>query len=1151
MFFVLSAAILCAMAGEVVAQRRSWNWYFGDRAGITFRNGVVEPLTDGVLQTDEGCATFSNPANGQLWCYTDGVTVWNRNHEPMPNGRGLNGDASTSQSALIVQMPGTTNRLVIITPAPITSSDPGSRCLCLMYSIVDMQADGGLGDVVEKNVVLISDVTEHVTATATCDESGWWIIARRSSLSEFVSFRLTATGFDPVPTISPAGTLPAIRDVGQMHTSPDGRRLVITAPSGEAHLYRILRTTGRLYDGISLFAGEGVGTTYGAAFTTNSAYVVVGATESGLRNGTALYRFRIDRDAASAIRASRENIGFVPGVPKYAALQLASDGNIYVAKPDQQHLARVTAAQSPTPVVEDNAVTLSGTCRTGLPNIVGWLFGSHPPGDQTCALPDALVGDTTICVGSCVTPLSRSVGAITGWEWSIPGAVPATSADRAPQFCFPDPGRFVGTLIVENASGRDTTTFTILVRTGPNIDVPSEVEICDGDTIGITANGAATYQWKPSIGVSDPTSQSPLFFPRTETVYTLIGTDALGCVDSTTVRIKVVRLTAGPDRVICPRDTVQLTADSADTYLWQPLDGLSDPTVRSPFAFPSASTTYTVQMTRGGCTVVDTVQVEVSSALAVEIQAPAQACEGARVEVRVPDAFDTYRWSGDGVEPSDSSRTWVVVQANGRIVVEVSSGNCTAMDTAVIAIGGGPTVTASSDTTVCAGERVELTAQASEGTVIWTTRAGVVIGSGPTATVQPTITTTYVATVSTSPSCVGVDTVVVVVRDGPVISAGPDLGVCRGDAILIQAQGIADSYLWQPTDGLSSATVMAPVAQPDRTTTYIVMAERNNCIAYDTVVVEVSEGTVSVAGGTTICIGEETQLIASGSSRYEWSPADGLSDATIANPLASPLTTTTYRVVGSDRFGCVDTVFVTVSVLDTLGLTLRVGEVVAEAGATNVGIPVFVDVDAGSLPVRIDELRATLVFDASAFIPDSAERGLIVTSQRGTEQLVYLLMRDIPIVTTGQRITQIRGTVLLSSISTVPLRWEDVSWSGLTCPREETISGRLLITGCNIRNRAVQLFAPTTVQVVARSSDDVIEVTIEGGEPGEFQVAVVSVSGQVLTTEVIRRTLDQTPDQRTPHTVTLRMHDLASGLYYITTRTPSGAHIVPVVWMEE
>ncbi len=1144
---ILSAAALCAMASEVHAQRRSWNWYFGDRAGITFRNGVVEPLTDGRLQTDEGCATFSNPANGQLWCYTDGVTVWNRNHQPMPNGRGLNGDASTSQSALIVQMPGTTDKLVIITPAPITSSDAGTKCLCLMYSVVDMQADGGLGDVIEKNIVLIDNVTEHVTATATCDETGWWIIARRSSLSEFVSFRLTSTGFDPVPTVSPAGMLPAIRDVGQMHTSPDGRRLVITAPSGEVHLYRILRTTGRLYDGISLFAGEGVGTTYGAAFTTNSAYVVVGATESGLRNGTALYRFRIDRDAASLIRASRENIGFVPGLPKYAALQLAADGNIYVAKPDQPSLARITAAQSALPVVEDEAVALSGVCRSGLPNIVGWLFGSHPPGDQTCALPDALVSDTTICVGSCVTPVSRSAGAITGWEWSMPGGLPSTSTNRTPQFCFPDPGRFTGTLIVQNASGRDTTQFTILVRTGPNLDVPSEVEICNGDTIGITANGAVTYLWKPSIGVSDPRSQSPVFFPRTETVYTLIGTDALGCTDSTTVRVKVVQLSAGPDRTICPGDTTQLTADEADTYLWQPPDGLSDPTARRPLAFPSESTTYTVRMTNGACTVVDTVMVDVSSSLTVEIRTPAEACEGERVEVSVSDDFDTYRWSGDGVESSTRSSTWVVVQPNGRIVVEVSSGNCTAVDTAFITIGGGPTVIAGSDTTICAGEIATLSATASSGTVTWQTTSGTIVGSGSALAIAPTVTTAFVATATVGENCTGSDTVVVVVRDGPVVSAGPDLGLCVGSSVQIQAQGIADGYRWQPADGLSDPTAMAPVAAPDQTTTYIVTAERNGCAAYDTVVVEVSTGTVRIVEPRPICIGEVTELVATGSSWYEWSPATGLSDPTIANPLASPVTTTTYRVVGRDRFGCVDTAFVTVSVLDTLGLTLRVGEVVAEAGATNVGIPVYVDVDAGSLPVRIDELRATLVFDASAFIPDSAERGLIVTSQRGTEQLVYLLMRDIPIVTTGQRITQVRGTVLLGRLENVPLRWEDVSWSGLTCPREETISGRLVVTGCNIRNRAVQLFAPTSVRVDARADDGVIDVSIEGGQPGEFQVAVVSISGQICARATILRSLGQD----VTGTVSLSMRDVAHGLYYVTIRTPSEIQTVPVVWINQ
>ena len=310
---ILVFVSLILLTPDLHGQRRSWNWYFGDRAGVTFRNGVVEPLSNGVIQTDEGCASFSNPANGDLWLYTDGVTVWNRNHQPMPNGTGLNGDASTSQSALIVQMPGSVDKLVIITPAPLTSSDGGSRCLCLMYSVVDMSADSGRGDVIEKNTVLIDDVTEHVTATATCDETGWWIIARRRSTPSFVSFKLTASGFETTPTISPADPLPPIRDIGIMQTSPDGRRLVITSPSGEVHLYRILRTTGLLYDGMSLFNGESVGTTYGTSFTTDSRYVYIGATESGLRNGTALFRFDVLPTSAASVRASRQSIGFLSG----------------------------------------------------------------------------------------------------------------------------------------------------------------------------------------------------------------------------------------------------------------------------------------------------------------------------------------------------------------------------------------------------------------------------------------------------------------------------------------------------------------------------------------------------------------------------------------------------------------------------------------------------------------------------------------------------------------------------------------------------------------------------------------------------------------------------------------------------------------------
>ena len=90
------------------------NWYFGNTAGLTFNSGAPIALTNGVLITTEGVATISDNS-GNLLFYTDGVTVYNRIHGVMTNGTGLFGDASSTQSAIIVQKPGTTNIYYIFT----------------------------------------------------------------------------------------------------------------------------------------------------------------------------------------------------------------------------------------------------------------------------------------------------------------------------------------------------------------------------------------------------------------------------------------------------------------------------------------------------------------------------------------------------------------------------------------------------------------------------------------------------------------------------------------------------------------------------------------------------------------------------------------------------------------------------------------------------------------------------------------------------------------------------------------------------------------------------------------------------------------------------------------------------------------------------
>src|SRR5690348_6358610 len=89
----------------VAGQKESNIWYFGDRAGLSFNTATPTVLTNSAMNTDEGCATVCD-ASGNLLFYTDGRTVYTKNHGTMNNGTGLLGALSTSQSATIVPSPG-------------------------------------------------------------------------------------------------------------------------------------------------------------------------------------------------------------------------------------------------------------------------------------------------------------------------------------------------------------------------------------------------------------------------------------------------------------------------------------------------------------------------------------------------------------------------------------------------------------------------------------------------------------------------------------------------------------------------------------------------------------------------------------------------------------------------------------------------------------------------------------------------------------------------------------------------------------------------------------------------------------------------------------------------------------------------------------
>lgn len=170
--------------------------------------------------------------------------------------------------------------------------------------------------------------------------------------------------------------------------------------------------------------------------------------------------------------------------------------------------------------------------------------------------------------------------------------------------------------------------------------------------------------------------------------------------------------------------------------------------------------------------------------------------------------------------------------------------------------------------------------------------------------------------------------------------------ICKGTALqlktLVQGGSNNYSYIWSPSTGLSDSTIGNPIARPTKTTTYIVsVRDSRGCIDSDTMTVVVgAEAALELGNDRSICKGSDVQLdtwVSGGSGvwQYQWSPATGLSNPTVQNPIATPLQTTTYTLTISDvTTGCSvrDSITINVRTMETPVLK---GDSIVCAGSTH------------------------------------------------------------------------------------------------------------------------------------------------------------------------------------------------------------------------
>lgn len=181
----------------IYSQLETNYWYFGRNKGLDFSSSPASPITEGKINAEEGSSTISDKY-GNLLFYTDGVVVYNRNHEIMDSGFGLNGHYSTSQT-LAVKKPNSENIYYIFSQRSCLTGESK-----LFYSTVDMKKNSGLGKVIEKNILINEFSSEKITASLHCNAIDFWLITYHpnSRNVEFKTYLVSELGVSTEPILS-------------------------------------------------------------------------------------------------------------------------------------------------------------------------------------------------------------------------------------------------------------------------------------------------------------------------------------------------------------------------------------------------------------------------------------------------------------------------------------------------------------------------------------------------------------------------------------------------------------------------------------------------------------------------------------------------------------------------------------------------------------------------------------------------------------------------------------------------------------------------------------------------------------------------------------------------------------------------------------
>ena len=286
-----------------------------------------------------GSETIISDSLGNLLCYSNGINIYNREHKIMQNGGAFQSAAQYpfgypfDQSALILPFPDSIMHYIMIDGI---HKDIVTDLITdlLRYSTVDMNANNGMGEVVDKKITILNTMDTlnigHLTSVRHGNGRDWWILVTKYNSNIYRRLLLSNEGLKNMGEQTIGEIVP--NGVGYSAYSPDGKWYArynaygqTSNPKAAVHFYGFDRCTGLLSDPHYKFY-PGIEVYGGVAFSPDSRYLYVS-------KYTKIFQYDLEApDILASEQVVAEYDGFIDGIgvpTRFYGLQLAPDGKIY------------------------------------------------------------------------------------------------------------------------------------------------------------------------------------------------------------------------------------------------------------------------------------------------------------------------------------------------------------------------------------------------------------------------------------------------------------------------------------------------------------------------------------------------------------------------------------------------------------------------------------------------------------------------------------------------------------------------------------------------------------------------------------------------------------------------------------------------------